>query len=52
MSRRVRAAFRSRFAVAALVVLGALGVHAASAGAPAPAAGTAVASGSDSMVWD
>ncbi|MFI1734564.1 hypothetical protein ACH40E_36215 [Streptomyces acidicola] len=49
---RARAAFRTCLAATALVALPSLGVHAASAGAPAPAAGTAVASGGDSMVWD
>ncbi|MFH9575375.1 hypothetical protein [Streptomyces sp. NPDC017230] len=49
---RVRAAFRGCLAVAAVAALPVLGVHVSSAGAPAPAVGTAVAAGGDSMVWD
>ncbi|MFC7897790.1 hypothetical protein [Streptomyces sp. NPDC057381] len=49
---RARVTLRRCLAAAVLVALPALGVHVSSAGAPAPASGTAVASGSDSMVWD
>lgn len=49
---RVRAAFRRCLVIAAVAAVPVVGLQVAQAGAPAPAAGTAVAASGDSMVWD